>query len=215
MQIGIIGGTGPEGRGVAARLAAAGVHTLLGSRDLDRAREAAATFAQGGAIEPATNATVIDRCDVILLTVPFASTTAFLETYGGRFRAGTVLVDITVPMTFVQGRPMLQELAEGSATEFIRARLPAAVRVAATLKTIPASVLLRTDTPLDCDEFVCGDSPEATTAAVETLRMIPGVRPIEAGGLDAARALERMTVLAVGINKRYRVRTARFRVIGV
>lgn len=215
MQIGIIGGTGPEGRGVAARLGAAGVHTLLGSRDLDRAREAASALAQGSAVEPATNETVIDRCDVILLTVPFASTAAILETYGTRFRGGTLLVDVTVPMTFEQGRPTFQEVPDGSAAEFIRARLPAAVRVAATLKTIPASVLVRTETPLDCDEFVCGDSPDATAAAVEMLRLIPGIRPIEAGGLEAARALERMTVLAVGINKRYRVRTARFRVVGV
>lgn len=216
MQIGIIGGTGAEGRGLAARLGAAGVQVLLGSRDVARAREAVARVTSGSAsIEPATNDTIVDRCDVIFLTIPFTGAAAVVETYGDRFREGTLLIDVTVPLTFVEGVPRMDTPAEGSASEWLRARLPPSVRVAAALKTIPAHVLVKADAPLDCDEFVCGDSPETVAAAMEVVRLIPGLRPIDAGGLDAARALERMTLLLVGINKRYRVRTGRFRVVGV
>lgn len=215
MQIGIIGGTGAEGRGLAARLAAASVPALLGSRDRTRAEEAIDRINGAAWIQAATNDAIVDTCDVVFLTVPFASVGEFLAEHGPRFRDGAVVIDVTVPLKFVDGAPVFEEIAEGSATELVRSRLPDTVRVAGSLKTIPASVLLKVDMPLDCDEFVCGDSPAATSAAKDVIGRIPGLRPIDAGGLDAARALERMTLLAVGINKRYKVRTARFRVIGV
>jgi predicted dinucleotide-binding enzyme len=89
------------------------------------------------------------------------------------------------------------------------------VRVAAAFKTIPASVLGRLDAPLDCDEFVCGDSSESREQTLSLLSRIPGLRALDAGGLDAARTIERMTALAIALNKRYKVRGARYHVIGV
>lgn len=216
--MGIIGGTGPEGRGLAGRLAAAGVPVMVGSRTIERAREAVERIRTGDAalpLHPASNDAVIDACDVVFLAVPFAAASEIATTQAARFRAGTVVIDLTVPLTFVGGAPVLQPVAEGSAAEHLRARLPAAVRVAAGLKTIPAAMLARLDTALDCDEFVCGDSPEARAVAIEALGRIPHLRLLDAGGLEAARTLEGMTLLAVALNKRYRVRTARFRVVGV
>jgi NADPH-dependent F420 reductase len=218
MQIGIIGGTGAEGRGLAARLAAAGVPLLLGSRTIERAREAVERLRASGAalpVEAATNDAVVDQSDIVFLAVPFAAAGEFVSTYAARFRPGTVVVDLTVPMRFVNRAPVFEEVPEGSAAEYLRARLPPEVRLAAALKTIPASVLSRLDISLDCDEFVCADSPEARVAAVDVLARIPGLRLLDAGGLDAARTLERMTLLAVQINMRYHVRTARYRVVGV
>jgi hypothetical protein len=218
MQIGIIGGTGAEGRGLAARLAAAGVATLVGSREVDRAREAVERIRatdEALPVEAATNDSVVERSEVIFLAVPFAGASAIADTYRDRFRAGTVLVDLTVPLTFSGGVPALIDVAEGSAAEHLRTRLRADVRLAVALKTIPAAVLGRADTPLDCDEFVCGDSAEARTATMDVLGRIPGLRLLDVGGLESARALERMTLLAVAINKQYRVRGARFRIVGL
>lgn len=218
MRIGIIGGTGAEGRGLAARLAAAAVPVLVGSRTIDRAREAVERIRAGDASLPvhaATNDAVMEQSDVIFLAVPFAGAAEIVSAQAGRFRPGTVLIDLTVPLTFAGGVPALEHIPEESAAEHLRARLPPEIRLAAALKTVPAALLGRLDTTLDCDEFVCGDSPEARTAALDVLGRIAGLRLLDVGGLEAARTLERMTLLAIGINKRYRVPTARFRVVGV
>lgn len=216
MHAGIIGGTGHEGRGVAARLASAGVPVLVGSRQLERARET--VTALGGAslpLEAATNDQIPSTCDVVFLAVPFSGLAELLESIGRRFRPGALVIDLTVPLTFERGVPAIADVAEGSATEFIRARLPAEVRLAAAFKTIPASALAKLDTPLDCDEFVCGDTPEVCGAAIDLFSRIPSLRLLDAGGLQSARLIERMTALAIILNKRYKVRGARFKVVGV
>lgn len=214
MRIGIIGGTGPQGRGLAARLGAAGIEALVGSRELDRARETVERL-RAPSIHAGTNDDVVERCDVVFLAVPFAGAGDLVERYRGRFRQGSVVVDMTVPLVFDAGVPSLVDVREGSAAEHLRTRLAPEVRLAAALKTIPAAVLGRLDAALDCDEFVCGDSPDARAAVMDILGRIPALRPIDAGGLDAARTLERMTLLAVEINKRHRIRGARYRVIGL
>jgi predicted dinucleotide-binding enzyme len=71
------------------------------------------------------------------------------------------------------------------------------------------------DDELDCDDFVVGDNGDARARVIEAMRGISGLRPVDAGGLEGARAIERMTVLAIGINRRYKIKTARFRVIGL
>jgi hypothetical protein len=218
MKVAIVGGTGAQGRGLAARLAAAGVAVLVGSRDAAHARDVVAALEgkhEGLAIEPATNADVIGRADLVLLAVPFAHAAATLEANRERFRRGSVLIDVTVPVAFEKGVPRLVDVPEGSASEHLRQRLPERVGMAAAFKTLPAAALAALDQPIDCDEFVCGDSPEARSRALDLAGRIPGLRPVDAGDLDAARAIERMTLLAIRINKRYRIRSARFRVVGL
>jgi NADPH-dependent F420 reductase len=215
MQAGIIGGTGHEGRGVAVRLASAGVPVLVGSRQIERAQEAVAALGASLPLEAATNAQVASSCDVVFLAVPFTGVSELLEALRTRFRPGALLIDPTVPLTFDRGVPAIADVAEGSATESIRARLPAEVRLAAAFKTIPASALAKIDTPLDCDEFVCGDTPAVSAAAIELLTRIPSLRLLDAGSLQSARLIERMTALAIVLNKRYKVRGARYRMIGV
>jgi 8-hydroxy-5-deazaflavin:NADPH oxidoreductase len=198
------------------RLASAGVPVAVGSRQIERAQETVAAL--GGAALPldaATNEQVAAECDVIFLAVPFAGVSDLLESMRARFRPGALVIDLTVPLTFERGVPGIADVPEGSATEFIRARLPAEVRLAAAFKTIPASALGKLEAPLDCDEFVCGDSPEVCGAAIDLLGRIPSLRLIDAGGLQSARLIERMTALAIVLNKRYKVRGARFKVIGV
>lgn len=221
MQTGIIGGTGPEGRGLAARLAAAGLAVRVGSRELERARAAVQAVASDAVaiesrlLEPAINDAVVDGCEVIFLAVAFAGLDDLLREYSGRWRAGTTVVDMTVPLSFENGAAVFHELPEGSSAEHVRAALPDHVGLAATLKTIPAWVLGRIEIPLECDEFIAADSRRSRDAAAAVLDRVPGLRLVDAGALDSARALERMTLLCVRLNKRYKVRTARFRVVGV
>jgi NADPH-dependent F420 reductase len=217
MQVAIVGGTGAQGRGLAARLARAGVAVLIGSRDAAHARDVVRALEirqEAPAIEPATNDDAIARADTVVLTVPFAHAAATLEANRERFRSGSFLIDVTVPVTFEKGVARLMDLPEGSASEHLRRRLPDHVGMAAAFKTLPAHVLAALDQPLDCDEFICGDSPAARSRALELAALIPGLRPLDAGELEAARVIERMTVLAITLNKRYRSRSARFRVVG-
>lgn len=216
-QIGVIGGTGSEGCGLGLRLARAGAHVTIGSRSIERARETVDRLRLPAGklqLKGGDNASVVEGCDVIFLAVPFAHASGTVEEYGERFRGGSLLIDVTVPVMFVDRAPRLAEVPEGSATEQIRRLLPSRVQLAAALKTVPAR-LLGGDQSLDCDDFVCGDSPEARLRASEILRLIPGLRPIDVGPLEAARTVERMAVLAIAINGRYKIHDARFRVVGV
>ena len=217
LHIGVIGGTGQEGRGVALRLARAGASVIIGSRSIERARETIDDL-RGRAgelsLDAGDNGAVVDNCDVIFLAVPFAHAAGIVEAYAERFRRASLLIDVTVPVTFADRAPRLTEVPEGSATEHIRRRLPERVQLAAALKTVPAR-LLAGDQSLDCDDFICGDSAEARSRASEVLQLIPGLRPIDAGPLETARTIERMTVLAIAINQRYKVHDARFRVVGL
>jgi 8-hydroxy-5-deazaflavin:NADPH oxidoreductase len=218
MQVAIVGGTGAQGRGLAARLARAGVTVLMGSRDAAHAREVVRELEDrqaGAAIEPATNTEAIARADTVLLTVPFTHAAVTLEANRERFQRGSLLIDVTVPVAFDQGVPRLMHVPERSASEHLRHRLPGHVAMAAAFKTLPAHVLAALDEPLDCDEFICGDSPAARTRALELAGRIAGLRPVDAGDLAAAGCIEAMTVLAITLNKRHRVRSARFRVVGL
>jgi predicted dinucleotide-binding enzyme len=104
---------------------------------------------------------------------------------------------------------------EGSAAEHVKARLPAHTRLAATFKTVPASLLGDLDRTLDCDEFVCGDSDEARAGARDLVQAVPGLRAIDVGPLSRARSIEHLTLLAVGINRRHKIHDARFRIVGL
>ena len=218
MQIGIIGGTGHEGRGIAARLAAAGLPVLIGSRDVERSRETVDRLHGASAalpVEGVSNDDVASRSDVVFLAVPFDGAGELLTALRSRFKPGALVVDLIVPLTFEGGVPGILDVPEGSATEFVRARLPPEVQLAAAFKTIPAAALGKLDVPLDCDEFVCGDSPDVRERTIELLSRIPALRLLDAGGLASARTIERMTALAIILNKRYKVRDARFRVVGI
>jgi NADPH-dependent F420 reductase len=214
-SIAILGGTGHQGRGLAQRFAAAGAHVIVGSRDPGNARGIVTGWnTPGQSIEVAGNAEAVDRGEVIVLAVPFMSIDALLGEVGPHFNAGTVVIDVTVPVTFAGGRMAMLEVAEGSASEHIRTRLPESVALAAAFKTLPAHILGDPRRPLDCDEFVCGDSEVARTRAIALVELLEGLRAVDVGPLSRARSIEHMTVLAIAINRRHKTHDARFRVVG-
>jgi NADPH-dependent F420 reductase len=214
--IALLGGTGQQGRGLAQRLALTGVPVVIGSRDPDRALGVVAGWGQAAqSIGVATNAAAVARAQIVVLTVPFLSVATLLDDVRPELADGTLVIDVTVPVTFTAGKMELGAVPEGSASEHIRARLPDNVALAGTFKTLPAHVLDDVRTPLDCDEFVCGDSEEARARASALVRLLPSLRPVDVGPLSRARHIEHATALAIAVNRRHKIHTARYRVIGL
>ena len=215
-SIAILGGTGRQGRGLAQRFAHAGARVIVGSRDPERARATVAGWGSTGEpIDVASYTAAVGLSDVIVLAVPFTSADALLEELRPSLGDGTVVIDVTVPVTFEGGKMAMLEVAEGSASEHIRARLPAGVGLAAAFKTIPAEVLGQGNDPLECDEFVCGDSDHARARAIALVELLPGLRPVDVGPLSRARSIEHLTALAIAINRRHKIHDARFRIVGL
>jgi 8-hydroxy-5-deazaflavin:NADPH oxidoreductase len=214
--IAVLGGTGQQGRGIAQRLIRAGHRVGIGSRDPSRATAAIAGWpadARPGDIADYESSILSAR--VIILAVPFDAVAPLLDAHRTAFQPESLLIDVTVPLSFAGGKVVLLPVEEGSAAEHVRARLPETVRVAATFKTVPAHLLEEIDRPLDCDEFVCGDSDTARTEAIALVSAMQGLRAIDVGPLARARAIEHLTWLAIGINRKHKIRDARFRIVGL
>ena len=155
MRVGIVGGTGSEGRGLARKLAHAGADVTLGSRDSARASDTAARMAAehpGTAIRGASNREAIQSAEIVILAIPFSHIEATIAAERAAFRPGTLVVDVTVPVVFEGGAPRFVELPDGSAGELVRRLLPESVSVGCAFKTIPASLLEQAD-PLSCDRL--------------------------------------------------------------
>lgn len=203
---------------MALRFAAAGAEVVIGSRSLERAEAAASAYNEilgVSLISGATNGEMLRRSEIVFLTLPFDKAVSAVEACRTDFEAGTIVVDVTVPMVFRAGAPEFVVPACGSNSAKIAEALPHGVELVAAFKTIPAHVLADKNLPLDCDVFVCGGSIEARERVVEAARQIPTLRPLDAGPLSNAGTLERMTVLAVQLNRRYKSKGARFRITGI
>jgi NADPH-dependent F420 reductase len=213
--IAVLGGSGHQGRGLTRRFAQAGLAVVVGSRDPVRARGIVSEWPAGASIEVDANPAAVARADLVVLTVPFPSVASLLDEVRSHFAAGALVIDVTVPVTFAGGRMSMLEVPEQSAAEHVRARVPEHVGVAGAFKTLPAHVLDEVDQPLDCDEFVCGDSEDARARASTLVQAIPGLRAVDVGPLARARSIEHLTALAIAINRRHKIHSARFRVVGL
>lgn len=216
--IGVLGGTGHEGRGLALQFAKAGAEVRIGSRDAAKAAQSAANLIESRPllrITGARNEDVVALSDTIVLAVPFTGVDALLEGCRDRFLADSLVIDVTVPVAWAAGQPTFVDLPEGSSAEHVRARLPEQVGLACAFKTLPARLLEDVDVALECDDFICGDSLATRERALAVVGRIAGLRPLDVGPLDSARALERMTMLAIRLNRRYRKHDARFQVSGI
>jgi len=219
-MIAIVGGTGPEGSGLAQRWARAGESVVIGSRDGERAKAGAARIAeQAGAlgnVEGVENSVAVKMCDIVVLTVPFAGQADLLKQLKPAFRPGTVLIDATVPLAAaVGGRPTrLLGVWQGSAAEQVQEIVGKNVVVAAAFHSLSATVL-NGDGEVDCDVIVCSDDDRAREVASELATKIRGVRAIDGGKLENARIVESMTALLITLNIRHKVHGAGWRVTGL
>jgi NADPH-dependent F420 reductase len=207
--IGIIGGTGPAGMGLALRWARAGEVVIIGSRDGQRAQQAAASIQRNAGPQASVtgmeNSAVCAAADVLMLTVPFEGQATLLKQLKPAITEGSILIDATVPLAAaVGGRPSRPlGVWQGSAAQQTAELVPKGVSVVAAFHNISAE-LLNGDAPLDCDVIVCSDDADASQLTRELATKIPGVRAIDGGKLENARIVEQITALLIGLNIRHK-----------
>jgi len=209
MDVAIIGGTGPAGTGLALRWARAGEAVIIGSRDAVRAQQTAETIRKrAGANARASgmeNAAACAASDLLVLTVPFAGQAELLKQLKPAIRAGSILIDATVPLAASVGGRASRTLGvwQGSAAQQTAELVPKGVAVVAAFHNVSAE-RLNGDEEIDCDVIVCSDDPNATQVAMELAAKIAGVRAIDGGKLENARIVEQITALLVGLNIRHK-----------
>lgn len=208
MTIAIIGGTGPEGSGLALRWARAGEHVIIGSRDAPRARDAAAKLSEQlgtTKVSGAENSAACSQADIVVLTIPFQSHAEMLKHLKPALRTGQIVIDTTVPLAASIGGRATRTLGvwQGSAAEQAAELVPEGVPVVAAFHNTSADVLQGAD-DVDCDVLVCSDDKEAAKRVRALARKIPGVRAIDAGRLENARIIEQITALLIGLNIRHK-----------
>ena len=219
-KIAILGGSGPEGSGLAYRWAKAGLEIIIGSRDAARAQEAAAQLrAKVGAapkVDGADNAAAVAQAEIVVLTIPFAGAAALLKQLKSAWKPGQIVIDTTVPLAATIGGAATRVLGvwQGSAAEQTRELVPKEIPVVAALQNLGAE-LLASEAPVDCDVLVCSDDEEAKQAAMELVHKIPGARALNGGKLENSRIVESITALLVGLNIRYKVHSACIRFTGL
>jgi NADPH-dependent F420 reductase len=207
--IAIIGGTGPQGAGLALRWARAGETVVIGSREAARAQKAADAIRErvGGhaKISGMENSAACAATDLLVLTVPFEGQAALLKQLKPAIRPGSLLIDATVPLAASVGGRASRTLGvwQGSAAQQTAELVPKGVSVVAAFQNVSAD-LLNSDADIDCDVLVCSDDPNATQAAIELAVKIPRLRAIDGGKLENARIVEQITALLIGLNIRHK-----------
>ena len=205
--IAFIGGTGPEGRGLGLRFAAAGHTVLIGSRDAGRAIEAAQKvrdLCPDAQVEGVSNRDAAVRGDVVFIAVPHEAQRPTLEELGDSM-AGKVVVNVVAPLAFSAAGVRAVPVEEGSSAQQAQCLLPDS-RIVAAFHSISARDLLAPGRSIDCDVVVCGDDAEAKAEVMALAACIPGVRPLDGGPLECARYSEELTALLLNLNRTYKSR---------
>lgn len=219
-NIAIVGGTGAEGTGLALRFAKSGAHVIIGSRDLQKAQEAAqriSALAGSGQVDARSNPDAVREADIVVLTVPLSAQAGVIKSIRESCKPGMVFVDATVPLEVAIGGRVSRTLMlwDGSAAQQAARMLPEGVHVVAAFHALSAHALAEVDHPIDCDVLICGDNAEAKIAVRELAELIPGVRVVDAGPLDSARALESAAALLISLNLRHKVKSSGIRITGL
>jgi hypothetical protein len=216
--IAIIGGAGELGFGLALRFAAAGAKVVIGSRDETKAQGAAnrVKTAIGGAdVSGLSNAEAAAKATIVMLAVPFSAQAAILKSIKPALKSA-ILVDTTVPLAAtVGGRPTrMLGVWEGSAAQVARELLPG-VTVVSAFHNVSADVLHDLAATPDCDILICGDDAAAKERVAALVKLIPGLRPIDAGALEMSRIVESLTALLIALNRRHKVHHCGIRITGM
>ena len=218
MTIGFIGGTGPEGLGLAMRLALAGHSVRIGSRDADRAAAAAAKVTDAlqtaGHNAPsqertATGLANLDaavQSDIVVIVVPYSAHAITLPTLRDAV-TGKIVIDVAVPLTFADGYPDVVPVPEGSVTEQAQALLPDA-RVVGAFHNFSARKLQDLATPMTGDVLITGDDLDAKQTVIDLANSIADLRGVDAGPLALSKCVEDITALLLGINRRHKTHAA-------
>jgi NADPH-dependent F420 reductase len=205
--VAVLGGTGPQGRGLARRFAAAGLPVVIGSRSAERATETAQTLAEatGGNVTGADNADASAAGDVVIVAVPWDGHGDLLKGLATAL-AGKIVIDCVNPLGFDKKGAYVLDVEEGSAAEQAAALLPESTVIGA-FHNVSAVKLEDPDvTEVDTDVLVLGEGEdrEACDLVQDLAGVIPGVRGVYGGRLRNAHQVESLTANLISVNRRYK-----------
>jgi 8-hydroxy-5-deazaflavin:NADPH oxidoreductase len=201
--VGVLGGTGPAGRGVAIRLATGGYDVILGSRDETRAEEVATTLlARGeGVIRGASNAVAADS-QVVIVATPFESAVATVSALRSQL-AGKIVISM-VSALVREGKELIPLYPpRGSMAAQLAFALPDSTIVGA-FHHLPAREMENLDSGLDADVVIFSDSASALESVATIVDDMPGLRGVVAGSMSLASAVEAFTAVCISINIRHK-----------
>ena len=219
--IAVIGGTGDQGFGLVLRWAKAGEKVIIGSRQLQKAEDAAKrardTLGENANVSGMENPKAAAAADIIVMSVPFAAHVDMIKSVYDSIQPDDIFVDVVVPLSTAVGGSASTALGvwDGSAAQQAARLLPPHTKVASAFHNVVAEALQDISKSVDSDVIVCGDSQETRKAVMELARKIPGVRAVDGGRLENSRIVEQITALLIGINIRYKVNAAGIRITGI
>jgi NADPH-dependent F420 reductase len=220
MDIGVIGGTGDEGFGLALRLARAGHRVVIGSRAEERGVQAAERARQllgdDTPVDGTTNETAATSSELIFVTVPYAGQADIYRSIKDHIPPGRVVCDTTTPLATAVGGRAWQVIRpwHGSAAEQAKALLDPGVRLVAGFHTVAAEPLHDLERPMEGDVLLCGDDADAKRQIGALAEGIPELRWVDAGALAMARVVEPLTALLVSVNRNYKLRETGIKLVG-
>lgn len=210
MEVGILGGTGPAGSGLAARLASVGVDVVIGSRSKERAEAACASILErwtglGLSLSPADNALAAEA-EVVVVATPWEAAAATAASVSPQLE-GKVVISMANALTRMgdEFEPLVPP--RGSVAAHVQSAIPRSF-VAAAFHHLPAKALAQLDRPVESDVLICSDHASAYEATARLVDLVPDLRPLNAGSLANASSIEAITAVLLQLNVRYRTRAA-------
>lgn len=217
MRVGVLGGTGPAGRGLAARLASMDVEVVVGSRSKERAEKACSSIAERWPgrslrLEPGPNSSAAEA-DLVVLATPWEAAAVTAASLAKQLD-GKVVISMANAVTRMGEDFEALVPPRGSVAAHVQSAVPGAW-VAAAFQHLPARALADLDNPMEGDVLICSDHSSAFEATAELTDLIPRLRPLNAGSLANAAPVEAMTAVLLQLNVRYHTRAASVRVTGI
>ena len=208
--VGVLGGTGPAGKGLAARLASVGVEVVIGSRSMDRAEQACSSITERWPgrelrVVPGSNTTAAEA-EVVVVATPWEAAAAAAASVSKQLD-GKVVISMANAITRMgdEFEPLVPP--RGSVAAHVQSAVPGA-RLAAALHHLPARALADLDVPVESDVLICSDHPSAYEVTAELVELVPDLRPLNAGSLSNAAPIEAISAVLLQLNTRYRTRAA-------
>lgn len=219
MKIGIIGGTGGQGLGIAIRFVQAGEDVIIGSRTIEKAQTAVDKvknlLGEVTNVKPAENGDAAEEAEILVLTVPLSAQKSTLLSIKEGAR-GKILLDATGPLeSSIGGSPIAYiDLWDGAAAER-SAKILKDTPVICAFNNISSAALMDFEEPIDCDCLISGDNADSKVIAKELIEKIPGINVIDCGSLERAKIIEKITPLLIGLNIKNKTQFGGIRITGL
>jgi len=203
---GIIGGTGPEGQGIALRLSKIGLQVSIGSREDHKAKSVTQKIAKivpEANLEYGSNSLICKNSDILFLTTPYSAQKSVLRANVNQL-ADKILINVVAPIEFKEDKFSAVSVTEGSAAYQTQILLPK-TKVVSAFQTISAKHLMKVNLAIESDVIVCSNFEEAKIFVMDLISKIPVLNPVDGGELENSVYVENFTALLLNINKRHKV----------